>query len=44
MLPCTFLPHDAIARMVSLPIEEILAHLRKKGIDPRAGPFADTAA
>jgi hypothetical protein len=24
------------------PIEKILAHLRGKGVDPRAGPFADT--
>jgi hypothetical protein len=28
----------------SEPIEKILGHLRDKGIDPRAGPFADTAA
>jgi hypothetical protein len=26
------------------PIEKILGHLRNKGIDPRAGPFADSAA
>jgi hypothetical protein len=28
----------------SEPIEKILRHLRDKGIDPRAGPFADSAA
>jgi hypothetical protein len=28
----------------SEPIGKILGHLRDKGIDPRAGPFADTAA
>jgi hypothetical protein len=28
----------------SEPIEKILTHLRDKGIDPRAGPFADSAA
>ena len=28
----------------SEPIEKILGHLRDKGIDPRAGPFADSAA
>jgi hypothetical protein len=26
------------------PIQKILGHLRNKGIDPRAGPFADSAA
>jgi hypothetical protein len=26
------------------PIEKILGHLRDKGIDPRAGPFATPAA
>jgi hypothetical protein len=28
----------------SEPIEKILGHPREKGIDPRAGPFADSAA
>jgi hypothetical protein len=28
----------------SEPIERILGYLRDKGIDPRAGPFADSAA
>jgi hypothetical protein len=26
------------------PVNKILAHLKKKGIDARAGPFADRAA
>jgi hypothetical protein len=26
------------------PIEKILGQLRDKGVDPRAGPFADSAA
>jgi hypothetical protein len=30
--------------MGSAPIERILRHLREKGVDPRAGPFADSAA
>jgi hypothetical protein len=30
--------------MGSEPIEKILRHLRDKGIDARAGPFAHTAA
>jgi hypothetical protein len=28
----------------SEPIGKILGHLREKGIDPRAGPLADSAA
>jgi hypothetical protein len=28
----------------SEPIEKILSHMRAKGIDARAGPFADSAA
>ena len=28
----------------SEPIEKILAHLREKGVDARAGPFSDSAA
>jgi hypothetical protein len=28
----------------SAPIEKILRHLREKGVDPRAGPFACTAS
>ena len=28
----------------SEPIEKILGHIREKGIDARAGPFADSAA
>jgi len=28
----------------SEPVDKILSHLRDKGIDARAGPFADQAA